>query len=31
MIERHGELFITRVYTDAEIEYCSSRKSWWHH
>ena len=27
MIERHGELFITRVYTDAEIAYCSSRKA----
>jgi len=27
MIERHGELFITRVYTDAEIEYCTSRKA----
>lgn len=27
MIERHGELFITRVYTDHEIEYCSSRKA----
>lgn len=27
MIERHGELFIARVYTPAEIEYCSSRKS----
>ena len=27
MIERHGELFITRVYTDREIEYCSSRKA----
>ncbi len=26
MIERHGELFITRVYTEAEIEYCQSRK-----
>lgn len=25
MIERHGELFITRVYTDAEIDYCRSR------
>jgi holo-[acyl-carrier protein] synthase len=25
MIERHGELFIGRVYTDAEIEYCRSR------
>ena len=27
MIERHGELFITRVYTDHEIEYCSNRKA----
>jgi holo-[acyl-carrier protein] synthase len=27
MIERHGELFITRVYTPHEIEYCSARKS----
>ena len=27
MIERHGELFITRVYTDTEIEYCTSRKA----
>lgn len=27
LIERHGEQFITRVYTDAEIAYCSSRKS----
>jgi holo-[acyl-carrier protein] synthase len=26
MIERHGELFITRVYTPAEIQYCQSRK-----
>jgi holo-[acyl-carrier protein] synthase len=26
MIERHGELFIDRVYTTAEIEYCRSRK-----
>jgi holo-[acyl-carrier protein] synthase len=26
MIEKHGELFITRVYTPAEIEYCQSRK-----
>jgi holo-[acyl-carrier protein] synthase len=26
MIERHGELFITRVFTDHEIEYCSARK-----
>lgn len=27
MIERHGELFITRVYTDAEIKYCTARKA----
>jgi holo-[acyl-carrier protein] synthase len=27
MIERHGELFITRIYTDAEIEYCTARKA----
>ncbi len=27
MIERHGELFVTRVYTDLEIAYCSSRKA----
>ena len=27
MIERHGELFITRVYTDNEIEYCTTRKA----
>ncbi|MGW8256252.1 MAG: holo-ACP synthase [Thermoguttaceae bacterium] len=26
MIERHGELFINRVYTPAEITYCQSRK-----
>ncbi|MGH7193333.1 MAG: holo-ACP synthase [Candidatus Saccharimonadales bacterium] len=26
MIERHGELFINRVYTPYEISYCSSRK-----
>jgi holo-[acyl-carrier protein] synthase len=26
MIERHGELFIDRVYTVTEIEYCRSRK-----
>ncbi|MBM4011387.1 MAG: holo-ACP synthase [Planctomycetota bacterium] len=25
MIERHGELFIARVYTPAEIEYCRTR------
>ncbi len=27
MIERHGELFLARVYTPREIEYCSSRKA----
>lgn len=27
MIERHGELFIQRVYTPREIQYCSSRKA----
>jgi holo-[acyl-carrier protein] synthase len=26
MIEQHGELFIARVYTPNEIEYCQSRK-----
>ena len=26
MIERHGELFIDRVYTPEEIKYCQSRK-----
>jgi holo-[acyl-carrier protein] synthase len=26
MIERHAELFIERVYTPAEIEYCRNRK-----
>ena len=27
MIERHGELFITRVYTPFEIQYCNARKA----
>ncbi len=27
MIERHAEQFIQRVYTQHEIEYCSSRKA----
>jgi len=27
MIERHGELFIQRVYTAHEIEYCNTRKA----
>ena len=26
MIEHHGELFINRVYTPSEIEYCRARK-----
>lgn len=26
MIERHGELFINRVYTQYEIRYCQTRK-----
>jgi holo-[acyl-carrier protein] synthase len=26
MIERHGELFINRVYTSDEISYCQNRK-----
>jgi holo-[acyl-carrier protein] synthase len=27
MIERHGELFLRRVYTPHEIEYCSARRA----
>ena len=27
MIERHGELFITRVFTEHEIGYCAARKA----
>lgn len=27
MIEKHDELFLRRVYTPGEIEYCSGRKS----
>ena len=26
MIERHGELFLIRVYTEREIRYCQSRR-----
>lgn len=26
MIEQHGELFLTRVFTDQEIRYCQNRK-----
>jgi holo-[acyl-carrier protein] synthase len=27
MIERHGELFLTRVFTPQEVAYCSARKA----
>ena len=27
MIEQHGELFLTRVYTEREIRYCQGRKN----
>ncbi len=27
MIERHGDLFLTRVFTPREIAYCSARKA----
>lgn len=27
MIEKHGELFLNRVYTPHEIEYCSARRA----
>ena len=27
MIERHGEMFLERVYTPAEVTYCSARSS----
>lgn len=27
LIERHGEHFVTRVYTPSEIAYCSSRRA----
>jgi holo-[acyl-carrier protein] synthase len=27
MIERHGELFLERVYTSQEVDYCSQRAS----
>ncbi|MFO1019594.1 MAG: holo-ACP synthase [Planctomycetales bacterium] len=31
MIEKHGELFINRVYTDQEIAYCQRRKEYLQH
>ena len=27
MIQKHGETFVRRVYTEHEIEYCSTRKA----
>ena len=27
MIEKHGDLFLRRVYTDHEIDYCQKRKA----
>ena len=27
MIERHGEMFLQRVYTEQEIRYCQRRKA----
>jgi holo-[acyl-carrier protein] synthase len=27
MIERHGEIFLQRVFTEPEIRYCSARKN----
>jgi holo-[acyl-carrier protein] synthase len=36
MIEKHGELFLTRVFTERELQYCSLRRNstehfsaWW--
>lgn len=31
MIERHGELFLNRVYTDDEVRYCRDRKQFIQH
>ena len=31
MIERHGEIFLNRVYTDDEIRYCQRRKEYIQH
>lgn len=31
MIERHGEMFLTRVFTDDEICYCQRRKESFQH
>lgn len=31
MIERHGEIFLNRVYTEDEIQYCQRRKEYLQH
>lgn len=31
MIERHGEVFLNRIYTDDEIRYCQRRKEMYQH
>jgi holo-[acyl-carrier protein] synthase len=31
MIERHGELFLNRVYTEDEVRYCQRRKEYTQH
>ncbi len=31
MVERHGELFLQRVYTEEEIRYCQRRKECYQH
>lgn len=31
MVERHGEVFLNRVYTEGEIRYCQRRKECYQH
>jgi len=31
MIERHGELFLNRIFTDDEVRYCQRRKQSYQH
>ena len=31
LIDQRGERFLRRVYTDAEIDFCSSRTAWTRH
>lgn len=31
MVERHGEAFLNRVYTDEEIRYCQKRRECYQH